>query len=86
MSAKGRMAVLEVSENQLLPVGRQNALVVSVESYDDIREHLARKLLEAFVRYKNDRGNPEAAEAMEHAREEYDNFTLHGLIPNDMSE
>ncbi len=53
--------------------------------YDSIREHLERQLNEARALHEREQ-RAESSHALNAARERYERFVLHGMIPEDLSE
>jgi F0F1-type ATP synthase membrane subunit b/b' len=53
--------------------------------YEEIREHLERQLNEARAAHEQDQ-KAESRHALNAARERYERFALHGMIPEDLSE
>lgn len=62
------------------PVGRP-----SMKSYDEIRDHLQVQLDEATERHAREESE-ETRTAVESARDRYERFVFHGMIPDDLED
>ena len=56
-----------------------------MKSYDEIRDHLQAQLDEATERHARE-GSEETRTAVESARDRYERFVLHGMIPDDLAD
>lgn len=73
------------SEGGGASVSRRPLFFRTMNSYDEIQKHLREQLdaaLEACIQGEQ----PEASQQILAARDRYDRFTLHGMIPDDIAE